>query len=269
MVTAPRDQHGSPAPGTVAPPGARLVGFGFHFLRTPGPARCRYGAPGWCPRADDEMFGVEGVHVLCVTAGEDRPLVIDVETDPSLTAFPDCGVATVGHGRRGPGDLALPRADMRTAHLDRTALHRGGADRADCPGDRLESRCAAPRRHPGEGVNNGGSEAFNLLIEKTRRHAHLRPHRRGRSESRRVSRGSVEKLAARLRQGEHDGAPTDGRDRSWACPPCNTRPATQEGSLTNDRSQNVFPCRWSRGLGHGLHALRLSRPASSAPDSPC
>jgi len=35
-----------------------------------------------------------------VTAGDDGRLVIDVESDATLTGCPDCGVVAVGHGRR-------------------------------------------------------------------------------------------------------------------------------------------------------------------------
>ena len=52
-----------------------------------------------CPRAD-RLFGVEGFHVLDVTAGEDGKRLIDVESDQALTGCPDCGVVAVGHGRR-------------------------------------------------------------------------------------------------------------------------------------------------------------------------
>jgi transposase len=58
-------------------------------------------APGtsWCARAD-EIFGVEGLHVLEVTTRDDGTLVLDVESDQTLTGCPDCGVVAVGHGRR-------------------------------------------------------------------------------------------------------------------------------------------------------------------------
>ena len=46
------------------------------------------------------MFGVEGVHVLAVTRRDDGLVVLDVETDQTLTGCPDCGVVAVGHGRR-------------------------------------------------------------------------------------------------------------------------------------------------------------------------
>lgn len=53
----------------------------------------------WCPRAD-ELFGVEGVHVLDVTSRDDNTIVLDVESDTDLAGCPDCGVVAVGHGRR-------------------------------------------------------------------------------------------------------------------------------------------------------------------------
>lgn len=58
-------------------------------------------APGtsWCPRAD-ELFGVEGVHVLDVLARDDGTLVLDVESGADLAGCVDCGVVAVGHGRR-------------------------------------------------------------------------------------------------------------------------------------------------------------------------
>jgi transposase len=56
-------------------------------------------ATSWCPRAD-ELFGVEGLHVLEVSTGEDGLLVCDVESDQTLTGCPQCGVVAVGHGRR-------------------------------------------------------------------------------------------------------------------------------------------------------------------------
>jgi transposase len=57
-------------------------------------------APGtsWCARAD-EIFGVDGLHVLEVTTRDDGVLVLDVESDQTLTGCPDCGVVAVGHGR--------------------------------------------------------------------------------------------------------------------------------------------------------------------------
>lgn len=63
-------------------------------------SHCRCGsAVACCPRAD-RLFGVQGLHVLDVTAGDDGRLVIDVESDATLTGCPDCGVVAVGHGRR-------------------------------------------------------------------------------------------------------------------------------------------------------------------------
>ena len=80
-----------------------------------------------CPRAD-RLSGVEGFHVLEVTAGEDGRLLVDVESDQTLTGCPDCGVVAVGQAggvarRRAPqragrqggvaeADLALPRAGL-------------------------------------------------------------------------------------------------------------------------------------------------------------
>ena len=57
----------------------------------------------WCGRTD-ELFGVEGMHVLHVTrdpdvGGEQGLVVLDVESDADLTGCPDCGVVAVGHGR--------------------------------------------------------------------------------------------------------------------------------------------------------------------------
>ena len=48
----------------------------------------------------DEIFGVDGLHVLEVTTRDDGVLVLDVESDQTLTGCPDCGVVAVGHGRR-------------------------------------------------------------------------------------------------------------------------------------------------------------------------
>jgi transposase len=48
----------------------------------------------------DEIFGVDGFHVLEVTTRDDGVLVLDVESDQTLTGCPDCGVVAVGHGRR-------------------------------------------------------------------------------------------------------------------------------------------------------------------------
>ena len=53
----------------------------------------------WCARTD-ELFGVEGVHVLDVTTRDDGTLVLDVETDQVLSGCASCGVVAVGHGRR-------------------------------------------------------------------------------------------------------------------------------------------------------------------------
>lgn len=56
-------------------------------------------SPRWCPLAD-ELFGIEGVHVLDVTTRDDGTIMLDVESDADLTGCPDCGVVAVGHGRR-------------------------------------------------------------------------------------------------------------------------------------------------------------------------
>lgn len=40
------------------------------------------------------------MHVLDVTTRGDGVLVLDVESDQSLTGCPECGVVAVGHGRR-------------------------------------------------------------------------------------------------------------------------------------------------------------------------
>ena len=53
----------------------------------------------WCPRAD-ELFGVEGMHLLDVSIGDDGLVRVDVETDQTLAGCPDCGVVAIGHGRR-------------------------------------------------------------------------------------------------------------------------------------------------------------------------
>ncbi len=57
----------------------------------------------WCARTD-ELFGVEGMHVLDVTrdpdVGRGQGLaVLDAESDADLTGCPDCGVVAVDHGR--------------------------------------------------------------------------------------------------------------------------------------------------------------------------
>ena len=51
----------------------------------------------WCARAD-EIFGVDGVHVVAVSRREDGLLVLDVETDVVLAGCPSCGVVATGHG---------------------------------------------------------------------------------------------------------------------------------------------------------------------------
>lgn len=63
-------------------------------------AECTCGSgASWCARAD-ELFGVEGVHVLDVSHRVDGVLVLDVETDRALAGCASCGVVAVGHGRR-------------------------------------------------------------------------------------------------------------------------------------------------------------------------
>ena len=52
-----------------------------------------------CPRAD-QLFGVEGLHVLEVSVDDDGHVVVAVESEQTLTGCPDCGVVAVGHGRR-------------------------------------------------------------------------------------------------------------------------------------------------------------------------
>jgi len=59
---------------------------------------CGPGVP-WCARTD-ELFGVEGVHVLDVARRDDGAMVLDVETDQVLAGCGSCGVIMVGHGRR-------------------------------------------------------------------------------------------------------------------------------------------------------------------------
>ncbi len=54
----------------------------------------------WCARTD-ELFGVEGMHVLDVTrdpdvGGGQGLVVLDVESDADPTGCPDCGVVAVG-----------------------------------------------------------------------------------------------------------------------------------------------------------------------------
>ncbi len=53
----------------------------------------------WCGRAD-EIFGVDGVHVVAAKQREDGVLVLDVETDQTLAGCGSCGVVATGHGRR-------------------------------------------------------------------------------------------------------------------------------------------------------------------------
>ena len=48
----------------------------------------------WCPRAD-ELFGVEGMHLLDVHTDDDGVVRVDVETDQTLTGCTDCGVVAI------------------------------------------------------------------------------------------------------------------------------------------------------------------------------
>ncbi len=59
---------------------------------------CGSGAS-WCARTE-ELFGVDGVHVLDVTTRDDGSLLLDVETGEELAGCASCGVVAVGHGRR-------------------------------------------------------------------------------------------------------------------------------------------------------------------------
>ena len=59
---------------------------------------CGSGAS-WCARTD-ELFGVDGVHVVDVTIGDDGTVVLDVETGQVVAGCGSCGVVAVGHGRR-------------------------------------------------------------------------------------------------------------------------------------------------------------------------
>jgi hypothetical protein len=44
----------------------------------------------WCPRAD-ELFGVEGMHLLDVRTSDNGLVWVDVETDQTVSGCPDCG----------------------------------------------------------------------------------------------------------------------------------------------------------------------------------
>ena len=48
----------------------------------------------------DGIFGVDTLSLLEVTTRDDGVLVLDVQSDQTLTGCPDCGVVAVGHGRR-------------------------------------------------------------------------------------------------------------------------------------------------------------------------
>lgn len=62
---------------------------------------CGSGAS-WCARTD-ELFGVDGVHVVDVNTRDDGTVVLDVETGQVLAGCASCGVVAVGHGRRVVG----------------------------------------------------------------------------------------------------------------------------------------------------------------------
>jgi len=53
----------------------------------------------WCARTD-EIFGVDGVHVVASFQREVGLFVLDVETDQRLVGCCSCGVVATGHGRR-------------------------------------------------------------------------------------------------------------------------------------------------------------------------
>jgi hypothetical protein len=62
---------------------------------------CGSGAS-WCARTD-ELFGVDGIHVLDVSTRDDGTVVLDVETDQSLAGCRSCGVTvTVEHAALDP-----------------------------------------------------------------------------------------------------------------------------------------------------------------------
>ncbi len=67
----------------------------------------------------DEIFGVEGVHVLGVTTRDDGVLVLDVETGEDLTGCASCGVIALGHGRYLGLDV-LARSRMALINTDET-----------------------------------------------------------------------------------------------------------------------------------------------------
>ena len=63
-------------------------------------AHCTCGSgASWCARTD-EIFGVDGVHVVATRRRGDGVLVLDVETDQTLAGCRGCGVVATGHGRR-------------------------------------------------------------------------------------------------------------------------------------------------------------------------
>jgi hypothetical protein len=129
----------------------------------------------WCAGAD-EVFGVEGMHVLDATRRDDGTLVLDVETDQALAGCASCGVVAVGHCRRvvclhdapcfrpaGAGavaqaGLAVCRGVVPGLDLDRRPRVRSQPSHAHGPGDLLGHRCVAPRRHHrvGDRASSGG-----------------------------------------------------------------------------------------------------------------
>lgn len=120
--------------------------------------------PGWCPRAD-ELFGVEGVHLLDVRPRR-RSCPCRRRNRPETHLLPRLRVVAIGHGRRvqwlhdapclgGPVRVRwfkriwrCPEASW-SADVDRAAFIRRAPGRAHRPGHHPGGRCAAPRRHHG------------------------------------------------------------------------------------------------------------------------
>jgi transposase len=98
------------------------------------------------------------VHVLGVLARDDGTLVLDVESDADLTGCPDCGVVAVGHGRRVQVLHDAPCFGRPVRVRWRKRIWRCGAE--------------ILAYFITGGVSNGGTEAINGVIEKTRRLAH-------------------------------------------------------------------------------------------------
>ncbi|XAS69591.1 transposase family protein [Micrococcaceae bacterium Sec5.7] len=48
----------------------------------------------------DAMFNIDGIHISAAVAGSGDTLLLDVESDATITGCPDCGVVAIGHGRR-------------------------------------------------------------------------------------------------------------------------------------------------------------------------